>query len=147
MSNAKRDEMILAVGTAAHEDWTKQYRATNGDKPRMKKTADPAFVSRGITEVDIASLPFGELPCEWQKENLAGAISAVDCVLDALALDVPLDAAFIESASDKQHADWLDRNGGFEWTPAELKVPYAELPEVEKEKDRFFVRAAIAASK
>ncbi len=33
---ANREQMVVVVATAAHEDWRKQYRATNGDKPRIK---------------------------------------------------------------------------------------------------------------
>lgn len=58
-----RDEMVVVVATAAHEDWRKQYRAANGDKPRVKKTKDQAFLDRGVTEVDIAARPSPTRSC------------------------------------------------------------------------------------
>ncbi|MFA6227730.1 MAG: hypothetical protein WC668_00925 [Patescibacteria group bacterium] len=144
----KRDQMILAVASAAHEDWRAQYRAANGDKPRVKKTKDPAFNARGITEVDIASLSYEELPTDWQAENKAGAEVAVDCILVAVDQGRALDdnfiiEDFIEEAAAVQHEKWLERNGA--WAPESQKLPYADLSEEEKEKDRFFVRCAIEA--
>ena len=41
------------------------------------------------------------------------------------------------------HDQWVARNSS--WAPAELQVPYARLPETEKEKDRVIVRVAAAA--
>jgi hypothetical protein len=139
-----RDDLIAAVASAAHEDWRTQYKATNGDTPRVKKTKDTAFNERGITEVDIAALSYSELPSDWQAENKAGATCAVDCVLAALEAGRELDDSFIEEASATQHDDWLTRNG--EWAPDEQKRPYSELSEDDKEKDRFFVKQAIAAT-
>lgn len=139
----KRDLMILEVASAGHEDWLKEYRAQNGSKPRIKKTTDPAFLARGIKEVDIASLSYEGLPTDWQAENKAAAEVAVDCVLAAVDQDVALDEAFIETASAVQHEKWLERNGA--WAPENQKLPYADLSEEEKEKDRFFVRRAIEA--
>ena len=139
-----RDQMVTDVATAAHEDWRQQYRAANGDKPRIKKTKDQTFIDRGVTEVDIASLAYTELPSDWQGENKLGAECAVDCVVAVLGQSRALDAGFIEEASATQHDEWLKRNGS--WAPESQKLPYAQLTEDEKEKDRFFVRQAIAAS-
>jgi len=41
------------------------------------------------------------------------------------------------------HDKWLERNG--EWAPAEQKLPYDELSEEEKEKDRVVIKKAIDA--
>ncbi|MFA5124766.1 MAG: hypothetical protein WC473_02995 [Patescibacteria group bacterium] len=139
----KFERMVLAVASARHEDWRKQYRAAKGNEPRMKKTKDPAFLARGIAEVDIASLLYEELPTDWQAENKAAAEVAVDSVLAAIDQDVALDDDFIEAVSAIQHKKWLERNGA--WAPDSQKVPYDELSEAEKEKDRFFVRQAIEA--
>jgi hypothetical protein len=129
-----REELVVEVASAAHADWRAQYKAANGDKPRMKTTKDQAFLDRGITEVDIAALP-----TDWQGENKAGAECAVDCLLGAIAEGKSLDADFVETASAIQHDKWLERNGS--WAPESQKKPYAEL----SEEDRFFVRAAVAA--
>lgn len=139
-----RDQMVAEVAAAAHEDWRTQYRAANGDTPRIKKTKDAAFLARGVTEVDIAALSYAELPSDWQAENKAGAECAVDLVLAALEQRRALDTSFLEEASTTQHARWLERNSS--WAPASQQLPYGQLTEDEKEKDRFFVRQAIAAS-
>lgn len=140
-----RDQMVTSVAAAAHEDWRTQYRAANGATPRTKKTKDQAFLDRGITEVDIASLSYAELPSDWQAENRAGAECAVDLVLAAAEQHRALDSAFVEQTSATQHTKWLDRNGA--WAPENQKLPYAQLSEDEKEKDRFFVRQAVEASR
>jgi hypothetical protein len=67
----------------------------------------------------------------------------VDQVLNAQTEGRALDNAFIEQAADAAHVSWLERNGS--WAPAHQKLPYAELSEEEKEKDRVFVRRAIEA--
>jgi len=139
-----RAERVVLVATAGHEQWRADYKAANGDKPRIKKTKDPEFVSRGVTEVDIASMTYSELPSDWQAENKAAAECAVDCFLGAVAIGRALDDGFVEEASATQHEKWLERNG--EWAPPEQKLPYAELSEEEKEKDRFFVRQAILSA-
>lgn len=138
-----RDQLVVEVASAAHQDWRNQYRAANGDKPRIKKTKDQSFLDRGITEVDIAALSYPELPSDWQNENRLGAECVVDCVLRAVSDGQPLDAAFVEAASSVAHDSWLSRNSA--WAQENQKLPYPQLSEEEKEKDRFFVRAAIAA--
>jgi len=140
-----RNDLVITVATAAHEDWRTQYKAANGDTPRIKKTKDQSFITRGILEVDIASLSYTELPSDWQTENKAGAECAVDCVLAALGQNRPLETNFVEEASSVQHDKWLERNGA--WAPENQKLPYSQLTEFEKEKDRFFVLAAIEAAK
>lgn len=144
-----REEMVIEVASAAHEDWRQQWRVTNGDKPRIKKTTDPTFLARGIAEVDIAALSYADLPSDWQAENKAAAECAVGCVLAALKQGRALDGSFVEEASATQHERWLERNAWvcdpINGNPA-LAKPYAELAEDEREKDRVVVRRAIAAS-
>lgn len=137
--------LIAIVASAAHEDWRIQYRAVNGDKPRIKKTkdADWSAAHDGATELDIASTVYEDLPADWQAENLAGAESAVRTLMAADMLGRNLDEAFVEEASAIQHDDWLERNGS--WAPPEQAVPYAELSEADKAKDRFFVLETIKA--
>jgi hypothetical protein len=139
----KREAMVVAVGTKAHEDWRAGYRAANGDKPRIKTTKDAAWVeAHGTDQVDIAGLTFSELPSDWQEENRLNAEVAVDLVLGQVEDSLGLGSQFIEKASAKVHVEWLKRNP---WAPEAQKKTYAELEEAEKEKDRFVVRAAIDA--
>lgn len=54
---------------------------------------------------------------------------------------IALDAAFVERAAATVHAAWVERNHNH--VRNELKVPYHELPETEKDKDRTFVNDAL----
>jgi hypothetical protein len=139
-----REAMIIYTATQAHGKWRTDYRAQNGDTPRIKTTTDQAWIAgNGTDQVDIAARDFSQLPSDWQKENRLGAEVAVDLVLVGADADRIFNDAFIEEASDPVHAGWLERNGAY--ASDVQKLPYGELPEEEKEKDRFFVRAAISS--
>ena len=142
-----REESITIVASQAHEDWKKEHFAQRGAGTPRPKPVDPAKdqawidAHNGATTCNIADTGFAGLPTEWQAENLAGATIAVDAVL---ATDVH-DDAFIERTSDALHAAWIDRNRS--WAPPEQLLPYAELPEGEKNKDRVFVVNALETVK
>jgi hypothetical protein len=140
-----RDEMVALVAGQAHEDWREQWKAQNGDTPRVKKTKDQVWIDAHgkKTELDIAATAYPDLPSDWQGENKAGAEVVVDAVLSAVESDRELDDTFVEEAAATAHTKWVERNGS--WAAEELKKPYAELPEAEQKKDRVFVRRAIAA--
>jgi hypothetical protein len=53
-----------------------------------------------------------------------------------------LEEAFVEEAAAAVHDGWLVRNS--RQAQEHQSLPYADLCESEKEKDRYFVRAAIA---
>lgn len=144
-AHPKHDILVLVVAGQAHEDWRNEWKRQNGDKPRIKKTSDTMWVAAhgGATELDIAATAYADLPADWQKENKLGAEVVADEVLAAIAASRTLDDAFIEDASAIVHAKWVERNGS--WAAEELKKPYADLPEGEKEKDRIFVRRAVEA--
>lgn len=139
----KRDAAILLVAGQAHDDWRAEWRRQNGDKPRIKQTTDANWsaMHAGASELDIAATAYADLPSDWQGENKLGAEVVVDEVLKAASNNRSFDAAFIEEAAAVVHAKWVERNGS--WAAAELKVPYVDLSEGEKEKDRIFVRRAI----
>lgn len=140
-------QMINASASAGHELWKKTFkeaaRAKGEPETRVKQLKDPAEVEKFGESVDIANLAFSELPPSWQTENERGATVAVDLVLTAVAEGHALDEAFVEEASAKVHVAWLERNG--DYATDVQKLPYSELPEDEKERDRVFVRAAIEA--
>lgn len=89
------------------------------------------------------SKSYNELPEDWKGENKASAEVAVDLALDARKDGRALDESFVEEASASIHEKWLERNGS--WAPEDQKLPYEELSEEEKEKDRVVMRAAINA--
>jgi hypothetical protein len=92
-------------------------------------------------EEDILNLPNHLLAPNNRAENDAGAKVAFDLVLVQLAKGGALDAAFIEKASAEVHRKWIERNGS--WCDPALLVPYAELPEVERERDRLWIKIAM----
>ena len=106
----------------AHEEWRRNFDPT-GTKPRIKQNSDS-------TEGDI-NVPFEKLHPDWQKENLAAGRAASNAV-----------QAFpnnVEKAAEYVHEEWMKRNPRSDWNAAQ-HVPYYQLPENEKEKDRVQVR-------
>ncbi|MCO5990316.1 hypothetical protein NE235_29805 [Actinoallomurus spadix] len=140
-STSKRVDVVAG---RLHEQWRAPRRLEDGTfEPRIKSTTDSAWISRhGTDQVDIANTRYGDLPADWQKENKESARVAVHLVTDAKKEGVDTGSSdFMESASAKVHDAWLERNG--EWAPPEQKLPYEELSEAEKEKDRVVVRKAL----
>ena len=78
---------------------------------------------------------------DWQQENIAASTVAMNEVFSAYEKGVKLDSAFIEQASEKVHIEWLKRNS--EWAQENQKLPYAQLIEEEKDKDRLHVLKGI----
>jgi hypothetical protein len=106
----------------AHEEWRRNYDAT-GTKPRIKKNSDGS-------EGDI-NVPFDDLHPDWQRENLAAGQAAEEAVTK-----FPHD---MEKAAEYIHIKWMHRNPKADYNAAQ-HVPYDELPEDEKEKDRVHAR-------
>lgn len=141
---AKR-ELVSQLGSVLHDEWRAPRRIAGTDRhePRVKKTKDQQWSEThgDAVEVDIANTTYSDLPSDWQYENQASAQVTVDQIADAVAAGGELDAAFVETASSVLHDEWLKRNGA--WAPAEQKLPYTELLEAEKEKDRVIIRKGI----
>jgi hypothetical protein len=138
-------DLVTQVASKLHDAWREPRRipGTNNFEPRIKPAKDGEWSAShgGKTELDIANTPYEDLPKPWQAENKAAAESAVSEIKKAEASGTALDDDFIEAASATQHVAWLERNGS--WAPVEQKLPYSELPESEKEKDRVVVRTAL----
>lgn len=113
---------VQQFASRAHEEWRHNFDPT-GSKMRIKKNSDG-------TEGDI-NVPFNKLHPDWQKENLAAGNAAEQAVKK-----FPHD---IEKASEYIHIKWMERNPKADYNAAQ-HVPYDELPEDEKEKDRVHVR-------
>jgi hypothetical protein len=112
-------DKVVELATLFHEEWRKLRLKPDGTyEPRMKEDNGNA--------IDIANTAYKDLPEKWQAENRAAAYILVQ-LLD------------MESLAAQVHNAWACRN-----TWSELaKIPYAALPEEEKEKDRAQVRAAM----
>jgi hypothetical protein len=113
---------ITQFASNAHEEWRRNFDPT-GTKPRVKKNSDG-------TEGDI-NVPFEKLHPDWKKENLAAAHAAHHAV-KRFGRDM-------EKAAEHVHNEWMKRNPKGDWNAAQ-HVPYDDLPEDEKEKDRAHVR-------
>lgn len=121
------ESAIRAFASRAHEEWRRGFDpAVASGKPskqRVKKNSDG-------TEGDI-NVPFDQLHPDWQRENLAGGRAALEAIRK-----FPDDD---EAAAAYVHEQWMLRNPKQDWNAAQ-HIPYASLPEGEKEKDRVQVR-------
>jgi hypothetical protein len=119
ITNKQRSSAIEQFASKAHEDWRKEYQAKNGNTPRIKKNSDGS-------EGDI-NVPFNKLHPDWKKENLAAGKAAHDSVMKY--------KNNREAAAEHIHNEWMKRNPKGDWN-ADQHVPYSELPEDEKQKDK-----------
>lgn len=129
-----------------HDEWRKP-RLTGGQhgtpdakyEPRMKPTGLPDG-----GEVDIANTPYDKLPPKWQQENKSAGQSAIQAVQKQLETNENnMNRIDIEAVSSSIHDAWMNRNSWAKDQTPQLFVPYNELPEEEKEKDRVQARKAI----
>jgi hypothetical protein len=140
------DEMISAVADRAQKDFQRIYLDPTSGARRVKTTKDKVWIEQHSTDqVDMATVDYRELPADWQSERRIGAQIAVDAVLRGAKNGEALDENFIETLAELLHIKWLERNSA-RATETERR-PYAELPENEKERDRFFARAAVEVYK
>jgi hypothetical protein len=118
----------------SHDAWRKTFHKTN---PAEK--AKPRMRMRGGEMVDV-NQPWSKLHPAAKQDNLRAARDAYVAVRK-----FPKNR---EAASDLVHKAWIKANKRDPSQPKDLFRPYAQLPEVEKNKDRAHVdamRKAIAA--
>jgi hypothetical protein len=113
---------ITQFASNAHEEWRRNFDPT-GTKPRIKKNSDG-------TEGDI-NVPFEKLHPDWKKENLAAGHAAHHAVKHF--------GNNMEKAAEHVHNEWMKRNPKADYNAAQ-HVPYDDLSDDEKEKDRVHVR-------
>ena len=116
------EDSVTRFASSAHEEWRRNFDPT-GTKERIKKNSDG-------TEGNI-NVPFEKLHPDWQRENLAAGKAAAEAVSK-----FPNN---IEHAAEYIHIGWMKRNPKADYNAAQ-HVPYDQLPEDEKEKDRVHVR-------
>ena len=124
-----REDPVTAFASKAHDEWRQGWIKQNSGKslPRVKKNSDG-------TEGDI-NVPFEKLHPDWQKENLAAGRAAMQAVKQH-----PND---VEAAAEFIHNEWMKRNPKADYNAAQ-HVPYEQLSEPEKEKDRVHVRTMMS---
>jgi hypothetical protein len=121
-SLALNEDPVTNFASLAHEEWRKNYDPT-GTKPRIKKNSDGS-------EGDI-NQSFHKIHPDWQKENLSAGQAALEAVKR-----FPDDE---EKAAEFIHIQWMRRNPKADYNAAQ-HVPYEQLSQEEKEKDRVHVR-------
>lgn len=122
------------LASKLHENWASGYRAGEMAKGNENPTRMKDDGMGG--QVDILNTSYDQLPPKWQAENKAQAESAISLV----AKDMEGAMGNIEGLAAQVHEQWLSRNSWAKDGP--LGVPYNELPEEEKQKDRDVVQAA-----
>ena len=133
--------MVKRIANLSHEKFRKIYREVNNGT-RIKTTKDDAWIKQhGTDQADLAKLNYFDLPNDWKKERWSGAKVAFDTLLERIKSGKSLDEKFIEYASGIIHKEWLDRN--IHRTENEHKLPYDQLSEEAKQKDRIFIHSAI----
>lgn len=146
--------MMRAVEGGGHEIWRAPRKQEDGTyEPRLKEldlqkdgewmAANEALVLHRNTkpEVDIANLSFEQLPPSRQEDTRESFHYAFEAVLRAAHNGTPHDEAFIDATADTIHERWVMRNE--KSAEPEQLLPYAQLSEEEREKDRKYVRLAL----
>lgn len=149
---SEKEHFIETMGAIFHEGWRKDYasKPENIDadgkvKPRIKSTTDKEWIKAhgGINEVDIYYTPFKDLPLDRKKDNREAAKVVIDLVYDKIVAGEEITPEMIEEMSSVVHDAWMERNSWEKESRPKLFVPYEELEEKEKVKDRNQILDAI----
>ena len=131
-----RLKAIEELAARLHNQWAEGMRAT------LTAKGEPLERFRDDGEggqIDILNRPYSELTQKWKAENQAQATSAINLVMKA-GNDAKKQ---LESLAAEVHEQWLSRNPWAIEQKSKLAVPYSELPEEEKQKDRDVILQAI----
>jgi hypothetical protein len=112
-------DVVRTFASIQHDNWRKSFDPENTGKERVKDNPDG-------TKGNINVL-FDKLHPHWQKENLAAGKAAL--------MAIRKHRGDTEAASEHVHNEWMKRNPKADYN-ASQHVPYSELPEDEKQKDR-----------
>ena len=141
------DHLVRTMASSLHDDWRKA-RLKGGTHGQADAAYEPKMKPSGLDdgkEVDIAQ-HYDKLTPRWQAENKAAASAAIGLVRQAVASGKNpqqlSSGADMEALADKVHQAWMQRNPKDDHNAAQ-HVPYASLPEDEKQKDRDHVTMAI----
>ena len=134
MLTAGLGKAVDTLASKLHEKWAEGYRAGEAAKGNENPTRMKDDGMGG--QVDILNTSYSDLPPKWQAENKAQAESAIGLV----AKDLEGAMGNIEGLAAQVHEQWLSRNSWAKDGP--LGVPYNELPEEDKQKDRDVITAA-----
>ena len=127
---------VEMLGSKLHEKWAEGYRSGEMAKGNENPTRMKDDGMGG--QVDILNTSYAELPPKWQAENKAQAEAAIGLV----SKDMSGAMDNLENLAAQVHEQWLSRNSWAVEQKSPLAVPYSELPEEEKQKDRDVIIAA-----
>lgn len=137
-------ENIVGYASLLHNKWRETRKEVGGTakdglplREERKKLSDPD--NQESEQIDIANLPFEDLPPAWQKENLLAAEKAMNDI-QALSNNGVNSVVDLEEVSAKTHVTWKGRNP---WAEGEQAGPYGEMSIAEKNKDREILLGAI----
>lgn len=136
-------ECIDKLAGILHDCWRKERIDKSGvPKSQVERTTDNLWIqSHCSEEVDLANTNYKDLPLDWKNENSASVKVALIEIYRAEKRGENIDDSFIEKVSALIHGEWLSRNTNSKFLFQDM--PYSELSDEEKEKDRAVVRRAI----
>lgn len=143
-----KEALSYSLAPNLHEEERKTKLREDGTyESNIEKTIDEDWIlEHGTDEVDIENCTFDELPKDWQKENLLAARLAIDLVFDKAIEGQPIFDDELEEMSSTIHDEWMKRNHPVnekENEEPKLTVPYKDLPQEEKAKDKIQLVQAI----
>lgn len=115
----KREKAVRIFASATHEAWRTTLPTAERNQPRIRS-------KNGGPKQDI-NVPFDKLHPTAQAENIAAGHAAHKAVKRFGGND--------DKAGEHIHNAWMKRNPPDDYNK-HLHIPYEELPENEKEKDR-----------
>lgn len=141
------DHLVGQMAAQLHDDWRKP-RLQSGTHGQPDAVYEPRMKPSGLDdgqEVDIAQ-HYSKLTPKWQSENKAAAQTAISLVRNAMQSGKNAQSLSsgpdLEALSSAVHDAWMQRNPKADYNAAQ-HVPYASLPEEEKQKDRDHVLMAV----
>lgn len=132
--NPLAETAVEYFAARSHNDWRRAFLKAN-----PKERGKPRMRDRGGVLVDV-NQPWDKLHPNAKTDNMLAGMAAYEAVRK-----FPNNR---EAAAEYVHSAWIARNKHDKNQPKELFKPYAQLPDVEKDKDRAHVdniKKAIAA--
>lgn len=113
---------IDALASSFHEKWLNDYREKNSDTPRIKEISGFTF---------NINVPWNELNELWKNEQREIFTQYIEIYNPNLSID---------EMAEQIHQLWMKLNSWQQSSSPHLFVPYNNLSDDEKEKDRNVVR-------
>lgn len=141
------EHMVDRMAGMLHDEW-RRGRLKGGTHGQPDAVYEPRMKPSGLDDgrdIDIAQ-SYDRLTPKWQAENKAAAAVALWLVRREMSSGVGLDemrsGPGLERLAADVHEAWMQRNPKADYNAAQ-HVPYASLPEAEKQKDRDQVLMAV----